>query len=149
MDCLLNLSSNWTNKPCSVLAFVLTCWFPNSGSVLRRLLSVKPSPVLIIKVLPHFLFAVSEPSSWITGRGSVSYQVGKYFSELTSDRGPPWIHRIRLQNCSSLYVPCLSTLQCNSPTGGARLHSTPACLPQSSWLAHFSPEPTYPSLQHT
>ncbi|KAK5606062.1 hypothetical protein CRENBAI_000925 [Crenichthys baileyi] len=68
---------------------------------------------------------------------------GKYFSEFTSVQGPLWIHKIRLQDRSSLYLPYLFTLQRYSPSGGICSHSTLACQPQSPWLAHFSSEPTH------
>ncbi|MEQ2299006.1 hypothetical protein AMECASPLE_011181 [Ameca splendens] len=96
------MSGNQVNKPCSVLLFVLTCWFPNPSFVLLlRLLPAEPYPGFTFEVLPHSLLAASKPLSWITRCGSVSYQTGKYF---TAAQGPPWIHRIRLQNNSSLYL---------------------------------------------
>ncbi|MED6249860.1 hypothetical protein ATANTOWER_020875 [Ataeniobius toweri] len=48
----------------------------------------------------------AKPSSRITRRGVVSYQNGKYLNKFTAARGPPWIHRIRLQNNSSICPAC-------------------------------------------
>ncbi|MEQ2229008.1 hypothetical protein ILYODFUR_014487 [Ilyodon furcidens] len=65
---------------------------------------------------------------------------GKYFSEFTSVQGMLWVHKIRLQDRSSLHLPYLFTLQRYSPSGGICSHP---CLSASVWLAHFSSEPTH------